>query len=281
MKYQFIFIITILVFVFYFCGEKRENYPAESTNVLYVSGIDNFKNGKIEYTSDVGLTGLSVFNKSQHLGDVTINKNLYVDSLSSGTVAEDIVRCLNDEYVKGSQEIKNGKQTINGGQTLNGNEKIVGNTVASNIIMNTSKKINIIPKGIIVMWNGSTVPDGWILCDGSKDGVPDLTNRFILADGVLGSDTYQIGQKEGEKEVKLTLQSIPPHTHYGHWHVKTVTSWTGNQWTGACRSVTGSWGNVQPKFASCQYGSTTGVSGGDKAHNNMPPYYALAFIMKL
>jgi|LauGreDrversion4_2_1035121.scaffolds.fasta_scaffold01633_13 microcystin-dependent protein len=279
MKYQFIFIIIIIVIlIFCFYREKRENYPAESTNVLYVSGIDNIKNGKIEYTSDIGLTGLSVFNKSQHTGEVTLNKNLHIDdSLTAGSV-----KCLNDEYVSGSQELKNGKQTISGTQSLVGNEKIVGNTVVSNIIMNTSKKINIIPKGIIVMWNGTTVPDGWTLCDGNATGVPDLSNRFILADGILGSDNYQIGQKAGEKEVTLKLENIPSHTHSGgHTHVKTVTSFWGNSWTGKCRSVTGSWGNVEPKFATCQYEVKTGISGGDKPHNNMPPYYALAFIMKL
>jgi hypothetical protein len=37
----------------------------------------------------------------------------------------------------------------------------------------------VIPKGIIVMWSGSTAPGGWHLCNGSND-TPDLRGRFIV-----------------------------------------------------------------------------------------------------
>ncbi|WP_320533815.1 tail fiber protein [Robbsia andropogonis] len=39
-------------------------------------------------------------------------------------------------------------------------------------------------KGMIMMFAGSSIPDGWALCDGSRDGVPDLTGRFILGDAL-------------------------------------------------------------------------------------------------
>jgi len=38
-----------------------------------------------------------------------------------------------------------------------------------------------VPSGIIVMWHGSisTIPEGWALCNGSN-GTPDLRDRFIV-----------------------------------------------------------------------------------------------------
>ena len=40
---------------------------------------------------------------------------------------------------------------------------------------------DIIPKGTIIMWDGdiSTIPEGWIICDG-KNGTLDIRNRFVM-----------------------------------------------------------------------------------------------------
>ena len=42
----------------------------------------------------------------------------------------------------------------------------------------------LIPSGAILIWSGSiaTIPDSWVLCDGSN-GTPDLRGRFILGAG--------------------------------------------------------------------------------------------------
>lgn len=37
---------------------------------------------------------------------------------------------------------------------------------------------NIIPRGCILAWNGTTAPSGWAICDGTN-GTPDLRGRFI------------------------------------------------------------------------------------------------------
>ncbi len=51
------------------------------------------------------------------------------------------------------------------------------------------KANNALPSGSIIIWTGSTIPDGWAICNG-ENGTPDLRNRFLVgagSDGALGS----------------------------------------------------------------------------------------------
>lgn len=119
-----------------------------------------------------------------------------------------------------------------------------------------------IPTGVIVMWSGSiaSIPSGWALCDGQvHDGklTPDLRDRFIVGAG----DQYAVRDTGGEKTHRLTINEMPSHTHSGG-----VISHHG--------ASPGDDGAIMTL-------STTGSSGGDQPHENRPPYYALAFIMKL
>jgi len=117
------------------------------------------------------------------------------------------------------------------------------------------------PPGLICMWSGSTVPTGWYLCDG-QNGTPDLRNRFIVGAG----NDYDIGDTGGEKEHILTIDEIPSHTHsYSHHPSAERTA-------GA---------TSQDKYSVSPLETyTTGSTGGGQAHENRPPYYALAYIMK-
>jgi|TARA_B100000085_G_scaffold166199_1_gene151179 microcystin-dependent protein len=115
-----------------------------------------------------------------------------------------------------------------------------------------------IPIGGIIMWSGVSVPAGWALCNGSN-GTPDLRNRFIVGSG----DTYSIADTGGSAEVTLTVSQLPAHTHSAY------TEGTGTP-PGGVATSSGNGSAVD-----------TGSAGGGQAHENRPPYYALAFIMKL
>jgi len=117
-----------------------------------------------------------------------------------------------------------------------------------------------IPVGGIIMWSGGTVPKGWALCDGTLS-TPDLRDRFIVGAGSGG--TYSIGDTGGAASVTLTVSQIPAHTHTAY------TDGTGSPPGGVAKS-SGNGSAVD-----------TGSAGGGQAHENRPPYYALAFIMKL
>ncbi len=154
-----------------------------------------------------------------------------------------------------------------------------------------------IPKGIIVMWSGaaSDLPTGWALCDGGN-GRPDLRDRFIVGTG----PSYTVGNSGGSKTmphthntgaVALAIGQIPSHSHgYSDIYFSEYPGASGNH-----VGVPGNLGTGAPKDndnAGHQMPRTTQGVGSSQAHGhgatheasnleNRPPYYALAFIIKL
>lgn len=167
---------------------------------------------------------------------------------------------------------------------------------------------NAIPVGGIIMWSGvvSTIPSGWALCNGSN-GTPDLRNKFIIGAG----DTYAPAATGGASTVTLVEANLPAHTHtwtgtaatggshnhnvsdpeHTHTVGNTVVSGSGNYGTVAG----GSWGFTNTTTSSS---SSVGISlaahaghthdvtgtnantGSGTAVNILPPYLALAYIMR-
>jgi microcystin-dependent protein len=130
---------------------------------------------------------------------------------------------------------------------------------------------NTVPSGLIAIWSGSTgsIPSGWLLCNGSN-GTPDLRNSFILGAG----NTYAVGATGGSTDA-----IVVSHTHSitdpGHVHANGATNV-------ASMNVGGS--NFNRLDTSNTASAVTGISintaGVSGSGANMPPYYALAFIMK-
>ena len=125
-----------------------------------------------------------------------------------------------------------------------------------------------IPQGLICMWSRSTIPEGWALCNG-ENGTPDLRDRFIVGSGL----TYSNGDVGGEAEVTLTVNQMPSHAHSGSGDLGKYNVTTTTSTSSSVRSFNGA--------PLGQASSFVGSSGKDEPHNNLPPYYALAFIMKL
>lgn len=128
-----------------------------------------------------------------------------------------------------------------------------------------------VPSGVIVMWSGliANIPSGYYFCDGTN-GTPDLRDRMIIggkqdSGGVVKTNvTGSLTQTGGEATHVLTITEIPAHTH-------DITT----------RNSNGDGATVQASDTQNQsHVVTTGSAGGNGAHNNMPPYYALALIMK-
>lgn len=168
---------------------------------------------------------------------------------------------------------------------------------------------NGVPIGGILMWSGiiATIPQGYALCDGTE-GTPDLRDRFIVGAGT----TYTPATTGGAASVTLLEANIPAHSHaFGslalsndgsHTHTVTDpehshTSAKGGFLTpvGGTGSYAGggSGGNVSVTSTastglSINAGGThshtlsgsTATTGSGTAVSTLPPYFALAFIMR-
>jgi microcystin-dependent protein len=151
-------------------------------------------------------------------------------------------------------------------------------TVAANL--NTSVQ-GVIIKGMILMWSGQVdqIPTGWALCNGENE-TPDLRDRFIVGAGL----NYRVTATGGAESVTLTIDQMPAHSHGvndpGHNHSR------GAIWPGSGPEQNQSGGAEDRTTFNIETGlSRTNISilntGSGRAHENRPPYYALAFIMKL
>ena len=143
-------------------------------------------------------------------------------------------------------------------------------TIASDF----ASPVHTIPSGLICMWSGSTVPTGWYLCNG-QNGTPDLRDRFVVGSG----SSYSIGATGGENSHTLTVNEMPSHNHDFRYR-----SSSGTQ-KSVLRVGSSGTPSVNDYVTPYTINSTTNSSlidatGGGQAHENRPPYYALAFIMK-
>jgi hypothetical protein len=139
-----------------------------------------------------------------------------------------------------------------------------------------------IPSGLIAIWSGAigSLPSGWYLCDGTN-GTPNLQDRFIVGAG----SSYSVGGTGGSKDAVIvshthTANSVvtdPGHNHSNFYSINQTLAGGGS-----------SLYTIPPTQASTTSNSTTGISvsttnastGVSGTNANLPPYYALAYIMK-
>jgi microcystin-dependent protein len=156
-----------------------------------------------------------------------------------------------------------------------------GSTFSGPVTASSFSGDGAVPIGGIIMWSGNTAPTGWAICDGQTVNgrtTPDLRGRFVL-----GLGNRAIGTTGGAETHTLTVNEMPAHSHTatdtGHFHNFPIgpgdagardKAADGDQ--AASKSVSTFTG-----FANVVIGNT----GGGQAHNNMPPYYVLAFIMRV
>ena len=163
------------------------------------------------------------------------------------------------------------------------------------------------PLGTILPFASESVPTGWMLCDGREIAIeeyqglydligttygagdsafwaqvffpattfniPDLRGRTIIGANDMGGEQSDIlaihqaaiGQVGGEELHQLTEEEMPSHSH------------DFPVWNGAGGEVNNKSSNQNNPAGSFQ----TSTAGGDQPHNNMQPYMALNYMMKV
>lgn len=177
----------------------------------------------------------------------------------------------------------------------------------------------VLPRGMIVMFSGSVVPQGWAFCDGTN-GTPDLRDRFVsgawkLSDAGNTNDKRITGDNKNKafnaqttadktnlsvsvQDTTLTIDQIPSHSHIEGMRMQITQAAEYGLVTQKANQLNRYNLNNQIIHDSNEDYSLhkTNEIGGGKAHNHQtsvnetahqhtvsvsPPYYILAFIMKI
>jgi hypothetical protein len=148
---------------------------------------------------------------------------------------------------------------------------------------------NAIPSGLISMWSGTiaSIPSGWVLCNGSNS-TPDLRNRFIIGahsdsvgvayTTVTGSNTQTGGTKDA---IVVSHTHTATVTDAGHAHTFSGTlAKTDTVSGGGITIKTREDGTTTTSTVTTGITVANSTEGSSGTNQNLPPYYALAFIMK-
>ena len=136
-----------------------------------------------------------------------------------------------------------------------------------------------VPTGGIILWSGavSAIPSNWALCNG-ENGTPDLRNRFVVGAG----STYSVAATGGSTDA-IVVSHNHSITDSGHAHNVSSNSvrisvhdiYSGVLWGGEGGSGNKGYAEVS------QTGISVNTTGSAGTNANLPPYYALAYIMRI
>ena len=174
-----------------------------------------------------------------------------------------------------------------------------------------------VPTGVVTMWYGAsnTIPSGWVMCDGTN-GTPDLRDRFVIGAG----SSYSLSDTGGSKDAVVVSHSHstashshsfsgssnfsgntgnPSSNHTHQWGANTFGVQNGGSAAvldnpqsdggGSKRTNTSgqSTNHTHPFSGSVSVSGNTGGNtvtvnseGVSSTNKNLPPYYALFYIMK-
>ena len=150
-------------------------------------------------------------------------------------------------------------------------------------LANTNFVHQVLPYGSIIMWYGAStaIPSGWALCNGSNN-TPDLRNRFVIGAG----SSYAVAATGGTADAVVVSHTHgvtePDQGQAGSGHNHAVSLFGGTSGVaGKPAGIGDSNGALYTGYT--EFGETgitidsEGVSG---TNQNLPPYYALCYIMK-
>ena len=212
-------------------------------------------------------------------------------------------------------EKANIKETLNG----NNNEKYITPYLLHKKLSDytpgggggdSANNFDSIPVGAQIPFTGTSIPSGYLLCDGravsrttykdlfavigttygTGDGsttfnLPNMTGKVPV--GYKSSDTYfgTLGKSVGAATVKLTVGQMPKHTHTqnAHSHQQNYNTWYNDSSNYDVR-LTGGSGYYAIAGTNAYYTAgataTNQTTGNDEAHDNIQPSLVVNYIIK-
>ena len=171
-----------------------------------------------------------------------------------------------------------------------------------------------VPVGAVLAWTSNTIPEGWLLANGqqgTQEAYPELydhavaevaagnalwsvnnTNKTFVVPNlqnrvIYGQGTKALGVSGGAETHLLTVAEMPSHNHTGatgsmnrsnpHSHSQGGSANTFMVPSGAVYGL-----NTASQTANTDINHEHSIpsQGGGGAHNNMPPYLVMAWIIK-
>ena len=228
--------------------------------------------------------GLEVANSS---GEISPRQKILMTPYSSW--AADVTNASGGFSVAGKATLNSAE--VEGDLRVNGQTSLAGDvSFAQNLTVNGALTVKgtgslsgygTIPVGGIIMWSGTTVPDGWALCNGqtvNNQQTPDLRNRFILGKNAIDENSSLSG---GSSSVALSVSNLPSHNHLYAGDDQVSYIHDGNYNAG--NNVVSRPGGYDATSSNSGAGTIyrTSNTGSGQSFSIMPPYYKLAFIMRV
>ena len=271
-------------------------YGANFITTGSISGADMSLSGNIVVSGNATVSGNTTIINSQTLNiedkNITVANNVSTSALIDGAGIDagnpTVAYIRYSDSSKGWTTANN--ISVGGNLSVTGTSAITGvltaptaaNSTSNTQVATTAFVRNILPTGVITMWSGSvaTIPSGWYLCDGAN-GTPDLRDRFIVGAG----STYSVAGTGGSANATLVSHSHTATsvvTDPGHNHTVTpvpvpvglglvggLNAWAYSTTLTTSTATTG-----------ISVATTNSTEGSSATNANLPPYYALAYIMK-
>jgi len=214
-------------------------------------------------------------------------------SVSGGTVGGTTIVNTSGNVTASGTTTLSGTAIASGTLNVTGNLQLDGSAGSSGQVIVSSGSGTPIwgsgfPSGGIIMWSGSiaSIPSGWYLCDGNN-GTPNLKDRMVIGAGNL----YAVNATGGSKDAIVvshthtgSAAAVGDHQHevFGFWHwVDESIEIMATRLKSTDQSASGRDDDQTSGLAGGHSHSLTINSTGSSGTNaNLPPYYALAFIMK-
>lgn len=195
-------------------------------------------------------------------------------------IAEMGAQCNQGLTVAGAKAVVKNGLDVSGNTTSDGLVVNGATTLKGNLTFQDCNTTNggVVPVRGIIMWSGTVPPPGWALCDGTTNNgqiCPDLRGRFVLGTGQgPGLASRVLGASGGEESHLISITELPSHTH--GLNVTAVGYDSGwNESAEVVRAPT----EIRKDNGAQSF--TTTLAGSNTPMPLLPPFYALAYIMRV